>query len=189
MSVSVLRKISSYSLRRSHAQLSRFSTYVQPAVWTAADDALKVANTWEEGNDWDHNFSIAEDGVVNTKLAFRNAKLSAIVTRLPTKITSGKIAVDNVNYSSKFTVMESGDNMPQSDFAALIEKQYEYLSSGKDLFFEDVGLGASASVRVGARMISDNPAHALVFRSLMVWMLHYTLCSYRILDVTELHAA
>lgn len=164
----LLRKLSIIGLRRSHSQLSRFSTKAQPAIWTAVDDATKIYNPQSEGDNWDHNFSIAEDGVVNTKLAFRNAKLASIITRLPTKVTSGKISVDNVTYTGQYTVLEAGDNMEQDSFAALLRAKQDYLSSGKDLFFEDVGLGASPAVRIGARMISENPAHALIFRTLLV---------------------
>jgi hypothetical protein len=168
MSVSFLRKFTINNLRRSHAQLTRFSTAAQPAIWTAVDDAAKLYDTQSEGDNWDHNFSIAEDGVVNTKLAFRNATLPSIVTRLPTKVVSGKITVDNVTYSGQYTVLEAGDNMEQNAFSAMLTSKQEYLSCGKDLFFEDVGLGASPAVRIGARLISENPAHALIFRTLMV---------------------
>jgi hypothetical protein len=50
----------------------------------------------------------------------------------------------------------------------MLEEQHDYLSSDKILFFEDFGLGASAANRVGGRMISDNPLHALIFRALMI---------------------
>ncbi len=176
MSISVLRKITIHGMGRSHAYLSRFSSYAQPTVWTAADDAVKIANTTEEGNVWDDNFSIAEDGVVNTKLAFRNAKLSSIITRLPAKIASGKITLDTVNFDSKNAVLEAGDNLDQDEFSATLTNQHDYLSTEKDLFFEDVGLGASDAIRVGARMISENPAHALIFRSLMVLLLRHIVC-------------
>lgn len=125
-------------------------------------------STHEEGNNLDDNWSLGYDGVVNTNLAFKNAKTSTIVSRLPGKNESGKIHLKDIPFSGQFNVLEAGETLDQKDFTSILDTKRKNLSDDKILFFEDVGLGASSAVRVGARIISDNPAHALIFRSLMV---------------------
>lgn len=121
-----------------------------------------------EGDVWDHNFSLTEDGVVNSKLAYRNPSVSTLMNNLPAKLAGGKVEMKDVNYLGKFQVVEAGDGVDHDTFEEILEEQHDYLSSDKTLFFEDFGLGTMASTRVGARMISDNPIHALIFRSLMI---------------------
>lgn len=138
------------------------------STWTATQDAARVGSSHAEGDVWDHNYSLTEDGVVNSKLAFRNAKPSTVLNNLPAKAVGGKVDLKDVNYTGKYDLVEAGDNLDHDKFEDVLEEQHDYLSTDKTLFFEDFGLGATASSRVGARMISENPAHALIFRALMV---------------------
>lgn len=144
---------------------SRHSRYLS---WTATHDADRVGSAVSEGDVWDHNYSLTEDGVVNTKLAYRNARTSTILNNMPVKSVGGKVEVKDVNFHGKYKLVEAGDGMDHDQFEDVLEEQHDYLSSDKTLFFEDFGLGASPAARVGARVISENPAHALVFRALMV---------------------
>ena len=137
--------------------------------WTAVQDAAQVGSSVTEGDMWDDNYSLTEDGVVNTKLAYRNARVSTVLNNLPVKAKGGKVDVKDVNFQGKYNLVEAGDSdMNHDQFEDVLEEQHDYLSSDKILFFEDFGLGAHAGLRVGGRMISDNPVHALIFRSLMV---------------------
>lgn len=138
------------------------------STWTATQDAAKVGTSHAEGDVWDHNYSLTEDGVVNSKLAFRNAKASTVLNNLPAKAVGGKVDLKDINYTGKYDLVEAGDNLDHDKFEDVLEEQHDYLSTDKILFFEDFGLGAAASSRVGARMISENPAHALIFRALMI---------------------
>ena len=146
------------------------SVSVRRLAWSATLDASRVGSSSREGDVWDHNYSLTEDGVVNTKLAYRNAKVSTILSTLPppAKAVAGKVDLKDVNYLGPYELVEAGDAMEHDQFEDVLEEQHDLLSSDKTLFFEDFGLGASAAARVGARMISENPAHALIFRSLMV---------------------
>lgn len=162
---SLFRKVSVQSIKLG---ATRSSSKFPFSTWTAIKDAPSVATTHAEGDVWDHNFSLTEDGVVNTKLAYRNAATSTILNRLPGRAVGGKVELKNVNYLGKYTLVEAGDQITHEKFEEVLEDQHNYLSADKILFFEDFGLGASAALRVGARLISDNPAHALVFRSLVI---------------------
>lgn len=146
-----------------------FSTQqFQPAKWGAAHDAPQTKDWHKEGDHLEHNYSLGVDGISNSQLAFRNARLPVIVSRLPAKVEAGKLNLKDIKYNGKYKVLEAGDSINLDEFNDVLEAQQEYLSTDKDLFFEDVGLGAAARIRVGARMISEHPAHALIFRSLMI---------------------
>jgi hypothetical protein len=164
MNTSVVRKLSSPVFRTS----ARHVLSKPLSSWGATQDAARVGSSTAEGDVWDHNYSLTEDGVVNSKLAFRNARPSTVMNNLPAKSVGGKVEIKDINYQGKYTLVEAGDGMDHDQFEDLLEEQHDHLSSDKTLFFEDFGLGASAFSRVGARVISENPAHALIFRSLMV---------------------
>lgn len=136
------------------------------------EDNIQFINVRREGDDIDDNYSLIVDGLVNTKSAYRNARVSTIVNQLPAKIEAGKIVLKGIEFAGDTTVAEAGEKITQEDFKAILESTREYLSNYKELFFEDLGLGAAASTRIGARVISDNPAHSLIFRSLLV-IFHY----------------
>jgi hypothetical protein len=133
-----------------------------------AEDNLQVLNIRKEGDNVDDNYSLLADQVVNTKNAFRNSRISTVVTRLPTKVENGNLTLKSIDFFGAEPIAEAGDSITHEDFTNSLELTRTYLSAGRDLFLEDAGLGASSSLRVGTRVISDNPAHAFIFRSLLV---------------------
>ena len=132
------------------------------------EDNVQFVNAKREGDDVEDNYSLIVDGIVNTKHAYRNARVTTIVNQLPAKIEAGRLNLKGIQFIGDGSVEEAGEKVSQDDFNTILESTRKYLSNNKELFFEDLGLGASTSVRVGARMISDNPAHSLIFRSLLV---------------------
>lgn len=144
----------------------RFSTAIK--IPTAADDNDQIMDFNQEGDVWDHNFSLGEDGVVNAGLAYRNARVQIITNKIVGKTEKEKLIIGGVDFAGKYNVLEAGEGITLGDFDSELEKRQFALSQGSDLFFEDIGIGAASHIRVGARIISDNPTHALIFRSLMV---------------------
>lgn len=133
-----------------------------------AEENIQVVNVRREGDNVDDNYSLLVDRVVNAKNAYRNSRVSTVVNKLPAKIENGKLALKDVQFYGTEVVQEAGDSISHEDFKNSLEATRNYLSSGRDLFLEDVGIGASSSLRLGTRVISDNPAHAFIFRSLLV---------------------
>jgi hypothetical protein len=121
-----------------------------------------------EGNDYDVNFSLLEDGVTSTGDSFRNARTSLLTSRLSVKPANGTFAVTSPKLLGEYKLVESGDSITHDAFEALKASQEEVLSSGLELFVEDAGLGAATQSRVGARVVTQNAATALAFRKLLV---------------------
>jgi hypothetical protein len=140
-----------------------------------AEDNIQVLNVRKEGDNVDDNYSLLVDQVVNAKSAYRNSRVSTVVNKLPAKVENGKLSLKDIQFYGAETVQEAGDSISHEDFKNSLEATRNYLSSGRDLFLEDVGIGASSSLRLGTRVISDNPAHAFIFRSLLVRNLFFVL--------------
>ena len=121
-----------------------------------------------EGNVYAVNWSMTEDGVVPTGDAFRNARLPILTTRLPKKVESGKVDLDQPKYAGTFSLAEAGDSMSHDAFNDLISAHQTFLSTATELFVEDARVGASASSCVGVRVITNSAAAALIARTLMV---------------------
>jgi hypothetical protein len=121
-----------------------------------------------EGNTYSVNWSLAEDGVVNTGEAFRNARLPILTTRLATKVENGKAKLSGPAYTSQYSIEEAGDSVSHQDFNGALSELQAYLSSGQALFVEDASLGSYNKARVGVRVITDNVATALICRTLFV---------------------
>jgi hypothetical protein len=145
---------------------SSFS-YLSEAALSGADTYSRFPNE-EEGNIYDVNWSLVEDGVVSRGKAFKNAKLQTLGTYLPKKIESGKFLLESPIYNGKYVVKEAGDSISLEDFSTLLKMKQDYLSSYKDLFVEDGAFGSFSSFRVGTRLVTDIPALSLIFRSLMI---------------------
>ena len=122
----------------------------------------------KEGNIYDVNWSLCEHGVVPKGDAFRNARIPLLTTRLPNKVENGKVTLETPTYTAKYDVLESGDGISINKFGENLTVSQDHLSSGTDLFIEDGGLGALYEVRAGTRVVSANPALALIFKSLLV---------------------
>jgi len=132
-----------------------------PVGTAKTDPKWSVFPREREGNEYDVNFSVLEDGVTPTGDCFRNARGELLKSCIGDKVTSPKL-------TGAFKVDESGDSISHDDFGALKEAQDDLLSNGTDLFVEDAGLGAASVGRVGARVYTQNAATALMFRKLMV---------------------
>ena len=138
-----------------------------------------------EGNIYNDNWSLCEDGVVPTGTLFRNARLPVLTSRLPVKIEAGKAVVENPKYTGKYVSLEAGDGIQHEAFADALTAQQTYLSSGIDLFVEDAFMGTASSGRVGVRVVTDSPATAIIARTLMVRALlritfGFNLCQMRL---------
>ena len=121
-----------------------------------------------EGNIYPVNWSLNTDGVIPIGDAFRNARLKLLNNRLG---ATSDVHVHNLEsplYFGQYQLFEAGDQISHSDFTNLFADAKKYLSSGADIFIEDAALGASNKFRLGARVITADPATALIFRNLLV---------------------
>lgn len=145
--------------------------FTQPRLLStrAAADAESIVFPRErEGNIYSVNWSLTEDGIIPVGDAFRNSRIALLSNRLGVKVENGKVNLTKPKYTGQYTVQESGDGVSHEDFSSIQTAQQSQLSSGADLFVEDAGLGASAEIRVGVRVVSDSPAVALIARTLLV---------------------
>ena len=122
-----------------------------------------------EGNNYDTNFSIVEDGVVSVGDSFRLARLPILLERIPVKVQQGALELPRPAYVGDYTLSEAGDSISHDDFDALWKENVAVLENGNDIFVEDNGLSASTNTRLGGRVITDDPALALIIRTLSVW--------------------
>lgn len=121
-----------------------------------------------EGNIYDHNWSLCEDGVVPEGDAYRNARLPILTSAVGTKAQGGKIELKSPTYTGKYAVAESGDHIPHEIFSEMFSAQQQLLSSGVNLYVEDAALGGHNQTRNGVRITSAVPAVNLIFRTLLV---------------------
>ena len=124
-----------------------------------------------EGNIYDVNWSLTEDGVTPVGDAFRNARFSLIAKRFGIQTDSKVLNIQSPPINGSYKLLEAGDSISHNDFKDFKDAQSHYLSSGVDLFVEDASLGALRDIRVGVRVISDNPAVCLAFRNLLVCLI------------------
>ena len=143
-----------------HQQFSR-SLHVETESWS-------VFPREREGNNYDLNFSLLEDGVTSVGDSFRNARIQLLTSRLPKKVEKGNVELANPLYFGNFVLKEAGDDFSLDDFSTLQSHQQEILSNGSEIFVEDAGLGSFSPFLVGAPIFSHNPALSLIFRQLMV---------------------
>ncbi len=121
-----------------------------------------------EGNIYDDNFSLNVDGIVPTGDAYRNARIGLLTAALPSKVVNGTVEISKISYNGKYEVKEAGDSVSHDEFSSGMSEKCEHFSSGVSLYIEDAGLGTHRPVRVGVRVVTDNPAVALVTRKLLL---------------------
>lgn len=132
-----------------------------------------------EGNHIQTNWSIVEDGVTPVGDAFRNARIQLLTERLPVKVEKNALQLSKPVYFGAFKVGEAGDSVTHDAFAELLEEQVNHLSSGEhEIFVEDACVGSDAASRIGVRVTTDDPALALIMRTLMVGILQLLSPSY-----------
>jgi ATP-dependent phosphoenolpyruvate carboxykinase len=108
------------------------------------------------------------EGVVPVSNAFRNARLPILTNHLGIKLDTSIINVSSPNLLGSFVIKEAGENISHDEFNDTFTEVKSYLSSGVDLFVEDGSIGTFKKFRVGARVVTANPATALIFRNLLV---------------------
>lgn len=122
-----------------------------------------------EANDYAVNWSLVGDGVTPTGNAYRNARLPLLTSMLSAKPAGGKVELKSPTYFGDYKIQEAGDDtISMDEFQDLSLSHKEMLTNEKDLFIEDGAIGTFGCVRIGVRMISADPAYALIARSLLV---------------------
>jgi hypothetical protein len=122
----------------------------------------------KEGNIYDDNWSMVVDGVTPTGNAYRNARLSLLLSHAGVKGENGKLDVTKPKFHGNYVLQESGAELTHDHFNDINAAQADVLSSEPNLYVEDGGLGAHSPVRVFVRFTSSNPSVALVARNLLV---------------------
>jgi hypothetical protein len=122
-----------------------------------------------EGNIYSVNWSLVVDGVTPTKKAYRDARLTLLNSHLPNKPADGKVELNNPIYFGDYKMLEAGGpSLSLESFTGSSEILKEELSSKENLYVEDAALGSYSCVRIGVRIVTENPALALISRSLLV---------------------
>lgn len=121
-----------------------------------------------EGNDYDVNWSLVDDGVTPTKDAYRNGRIKLLTSRLAEKPSKdGKVTLTKPKYNGAFTIVEAGDGIEHDDFQEILEGQQDKLSD-QDLFVEDASLGSYRPHRIGTRIVTNEASTALILRTLLM---------------------
>lgn len=122
-----------------------------------------------EGNIYTVNWSLVIEGVTPTKQAYRDARIALITSKLPVKPSAGKVELTSPSYFGNYKLQEAGDTtLSLEEFSELSVAHKKDLSFQENLFVEDAALGSFSCVRVGVRVVSDDPAYALISRALLV---------------------
>lgn len=120
-----------------------------------------------EANNYDINWSLVNDGITPSDNAYHNARLPVLATYIPQKAKNNAFELSSPVYSGEFKVVEAGDSISHDAFSTLHNTANQHLSGVPDLFVEDGVLGSSLSP-MGFRLVTTNPALALIARSLLV---------------------
>ncbi len=122
-----------------------------------------------EGNNYDVNWSLTVDGLTPSGDAYRNARAKLLSSRLSAKAENGQVQLNSPAFTGPNKISEAGDEgFSQDAFSNVLNAQQDHLSKVGNLYIEDAGVGAHYKNRVPIRVVTDCPAAALVFRSLMV---------------------
>jgi hypothetical protein len=153
--------------------VSRRALYRASGMSTASGAPVKTTDWFlfpreNESNNYAVNWSLAEDGVTNASEAYRNARTPILTNRLSSKVEKGTATLKAPAYTGAYAVKEAGDTLSHADFHTALANVQQHFSSGVTLFVEDACLGAHNKARIGVRVITDQPAVALVCRALMV---------------------
>jgi hypothetical protein len=140
-----------------------FSTKLKPG-----EDTTTVFPREREGNIYKVNWSMVEDGVTPVGDAFQNARFALLATKLGISKQSKLVKVNSPNLLGNFKLLEAGISLSHDEFQDSKTSQKKYLESGIELFVEDASLGSYYDMRVGVRIISDNPSWSLIGRHLLV---------------------
>lgn len=146
----------------------RVQKFVCSARSIVTNGEFAVFPNEKEGNNYDTNFSIIEDGLLAVGDAFRNARLALLTSKLNSKAQNGVVEVKSPSYFGKYNLTEAGDTIKHEDFADFFDETSARLSNGNNIYIEDVGLGAHNKIRLGTRISTEDAATALIMRKLLV---------------------
>lgn len=121
-----------------------------------------------EGNVYAVNWSLNHDGIVPTKHAYRNGRVPILNNRLGYPASATELSPKSPSYFGPYKISEAGEHISHNDFTVLISDTEEHLSA-VELFVEDGALGAFNKLRLGTRVVTKDPAVALIFRNLLVY--------------------
>lgn len=151
--------------------LARFSTKVSKAkkIYAKGEtDEFFVFPANVEGDDPMVNWNLAEDGVTNAGLAFRNTPIEKLLKRAGIKDTKNPIEIASLKVKTGSKLFESGDNLDHDEFGENLKQVQNYLSEGVDMFVEDLAVGSHPDFRLGVRVVTRQPEIALAARSVLV---------------------
>jgi hypothetical protein len=114
----------------------------------------------EEGNIYSVNWSLVEDGVTSTGLAFRNARTQQLQNKLK--------GVPLGTFSGSYVMQEAGDNIDHDDFQQLLSDSQISLSTTPEFFVEDGFVGAHRDCRTGVRLITADAGSVSLLRKMLV---------------------
>lgn len=140
---------------------------------TSSRNVTAKTNEWfvfpreSEGNNYSVNWSLVADGISPSKEAFHNARLPLLTSRLPNKASKGTVDDASVKFSGTFNLLEAGDSIKHEKFNESLTETTQKLSS-EVLFVEDNGVVAHADSRLGVRVVTSNPAVALISRYISI---------------------
>ena len=140
---------------------------------TSSRNVTAKTNEWfvfpreSEGNNYSVNWSLVADGISPSKEAFHNARLPLLTSRLPNKASKGTVDDASVKFSGSFNLLEAGDSIKHEKFNESLTETTQKLSS-EVLFVEDNGVVAHADSRLGVRVVTSNPAVALISRYISI---------------------
>eukprot|EP00981_Chlorochromonas_danica_P012236 scaffold4701_cov227-Ochromonas_danica.AAC.1 len=154
-------------VRRAPVLTSKFSTR-RPLSRPAETEEWIVFPRETEGNIYTVNLSLLADGVTSQENAYQNARLPLLLQHLPTKVKNNQVEVPTPLYQGAYQVKEAGDSISHDAFVNLQSAAQDYLTFSKNIFVEDATLGTVGDAALGARVVTTNPALALIARSLLV---------------------
>lgn len=124
---------------------------------------------WPKENEGDImkvNWSLVEDGVVNTNKAYLHADRNFLA-----KHTTTDANATASFWGKQEAVLEAGNNLPHEDFEEAFSQTTNHLSTNKILFVEDHSVGSHRDTHLGVRIITDVAHVASASRSLLVSMI------------------
>jgi len=120
----------------------------------------------KEGNIYSDNWSLVEHGVTSTENGYKNSRIPLLLSKVQKKVVNNKVE-ENISYSGSYDIKEAGDTLTHEFFEDLLKEHQEYFSHTLDLYFEDAGVVGTNSARVGIRVLTTNPAVALMMKSFL----------------------
>lgn len=122
-----------------------------------------------EGNEYAVNWSLVGDGVTPVADAFRNARPQLLFTRSGANVKNitDRLEAKKPSYEGEYKLVVAGAGLSNDDFEEIFADTKSQLSSGVDLFVEDLAVGSFSPESIGVRIITDNANVALQARTFL----------------------